>query len=51
MYQSKLLLESTDRPISVIAAEVGYASAAGFFTAFRKTFGITPTEYRRKSNM
>ncbi len=51
LHQAKLLLESTERSISVIAGEVGYASAAGFFAAFRRTFGITPTEYRRKSNL
>jgi len=51
LHQAKLLLERTERSISVIAGEVGYASVAGFFAAFRKTFGITPTEYRRKSNL
>jgi len=46
LHQAKLLLESTNLSISTIAVEVGYTSVAGFFSAFRKTFGITPAEYR-----
>lgn len=51
LHQARLLLESTDRPASAIAAEVGYASATGFFAVFHKAFGVTPAEYRRKSNV
>ncbi len=48
LHQARLLLESTDHSVSVIAGEVGYTSVAGFFSAFHKTFGITPMEYRMK---
>ncbi|MBQ7920972.1 MAG: helix-turn-helix transcriptional regulator [Clostridia bacterium] len=33
--------------VNAIACEVGYASAAGFFSAFHKAFGMTPARYRK----
>lgn len=49
LHQARLLLESTELSVSVIAGEVGYSSAAGFFSAFHKAFGVTPMEYRMKA--
>ena len=40
-------LRSTDDKLDVIAADVGYESAAGFTKAFKKHLGKTPGEYRR----
>lgn len=47
--RAKDLLKNTGLPIMKIAGEVGYASAHSFFSAFKKTCGITPKEYRRRS--
>lgn len=42
-------LRNTDRKISEIAGLVGYASEAAFFQVFRKTFEMTPQQYRHRS--
>jgi len=39
-------LENTDIPIGDIFMQVGYQSAAGFITAFRRKFNKTPREWR-----
>lgn len=41
-----LLLRTTDKSVLDIALEVGYASHEGFIKAFKKEYGITPSEYR-----
>jgi AraC-like DNA-binding protein len=41
----RLLL--TDRPISAIATDVGYATTSAFDAAFRRTMGVAPSTYRR----
>ena len=41
-------LQSTNTPISIIAADVGYELPGNFATAFRKYFGINPNEYRKR---
>jgi AraC-like DNA-binding protein len=45
--KAKELLLSTDRPISDVAAEVGYESTSTFYRVFKKNEGITAGEYRR----
>ena len=50
------LLRGTDKTIRAVAGAVGFHSASYFGRRFRETFGLTPTEYRRrckntKSNM
>lgn len=40
------LLQATDLPVGVIAAEVGYASASRFAMRFRARFGLSPTALR-----
>ena len=47
MEKAASLLRSTDSPVGVIAAEVGYADPLSFSKVFRKQFGINPSEYRR----
>ncbi len=49
MEQACRLLVDTDLKMSVIAVQIGLSSANYFTQVFRKTFGITPTEYRKKS--
>ncbi|NKL55072.1 helix-turn-helix domain-containing protein [Rhizobium leguminosarum] len=41
------LLSSTRNTITVIAFACGYENATHFATAFRRMFGLSPTEYRR----
>lgn len=42
---ARLFLDS-DRPVSEIAAELGYSDAGSFRRTFKKYFGNTPAEYR-----
>ncbi len=45
---SKKLLKETEREIRDISTAVGFKSYNGFYLAFKKQFGITPKEYRKK---
>lgn len=40
------LLRDTDRPVSRIAASVGYEDPAHFTRGFKRWFGVTPSRYR-----
>lgn len=42
------LLQVTPLPVKTIAESVGFASRSHFSRAFRQTFGLDPTRYRRK---
>lgn len=42
------LLRETDRSITEIALEVGFASSEAFATAFRRHVGVTPSAYRNR---
>lgn len=44
------LLKHTDKPISGIAAEVGFADRSAFHRAFKRHAGLTPDEFRRSSD-
>lgn len=44
---ARRLLENSEMPLGVIAAECGFSQQAHFGDAFRRTFGLTPREYRR----
>ena len=44
----KLLLE-TDASVTEIALDVGFNDAAYFINLFRKSYGITPLQYRKAS--
>lgn len=46
MEQAKSLLEATDKSIGEIGRLIGYDTAAGFIHAFRRTFDLTPREWR-----
>jgi DNA-binding LacI/PurR family transcriptional regulator/AraC-like DNA-binding protein len=47
--RAKRLLENTDRQISDIAIECGYASGSHFMRQFRQKTGLTATEYRKNA--
>lgn len=46
-----ILLRSTDRDVLDIALECGYEAHESFTRAFKKQYGITPSEYREKKSM
>lgn len=48
MDQAKWLLRHTEKTVSDIAIEVGYAHDSAFREAFRREFNMTPQEYRLK---
>ncbi len=46
--QAAYLLAETDRRTYEIAARCGFANATYFSTVFRRSYGMAPTEYRRR---
>jgi two-component system response regulator YesN len=46
--KAKELLEEGSRPIQEIAKAAGFDSPQYFATAFKKTTGMTPNEYRNQ---
>jgi len=42
-----VLLRTTDKSVLDTALEVGYSSHEGFTKAFKKEYGMTPSEYRQ----
>lgn len=48
MQRAYTLLQQTDKTISEVAAEVGFAVPGYFSTCFKKQFGILPTEMREE---
>jgi AraC-like DNA-binding protein len=49
MDKAKYLLENTNKPIKDVCELSGYETVAGFITAFRKKFGLTPRVWRKKN--
>lgn len=43
---ARRLLEKSEKPINLIAHEVGYRHHSDFVAAFKKRFGLTPRDYR-----
>lgn len=48
MERARLLLQSTELPVGVIAAQVGYADPLYFSTRFRLRHGVSPTGWRQR---
>jgi AraC-like DNA-binding protein len=42
------LLRETERPVTQVCLDVGYASLGSFSTAFRETLGESPSAYRAR---
>lgn len=51
MEHAKSMLSSTDYPMSRLARECGFASMAYFSRAFRRRFGLTPRDYRKRHRL
>ena len=47
MNHAKYLLTHTDLTVGALAERVGYASESMFCATFKRTQGVTPTEYRK----
>ena len=47
MERASFLLCDTKLKLEDIAKQTGYASSSYFIRTFRRTFGMTPTEYRK----
>ena len=50
MQLAATLLQTTTDTIADIAARVGYESDASFSRAFKKTVGVSPSEWRDRTN-
>jgi len=48
MKQAAVRLLETDQPISQIAINLGYGNFSYFARMFKRVYGVTPQEYRRK---
>jgi AraC-like DNA-binding protein len=42
---------AASRTLTEIALDLGFSSSAHFSTLFREAFGVTPSEYRRRTQM
>ena len=45
---AKSLLKRTTIPISVVASQSGFRSTAYFITTFKRTVGLSPSQYRKR---
>ena len=48
MTQAQMLLHDRELSVALIAERVGYASPSRFTEAFKRQFGVTPSQYRRQ---
>ena len=49
MIRAKLLLQTTQEPIASVGREVGYDDQLYFSRVFRKRTGVSPSDFRRRS--
>lgn len=47
MAVAAILLKNTDKPVSAVAIEAGYANEGRFYDAFKRHFSMTPLTYRK----
>ena len=43
------LLETTNFSVSIVASKVGYSNFSHFARAFKRVFGMSPSEIRQKT--
>ena len=51
LQEAAKLLATTEKKITVISGETGFENMDYFCKTFKKYYGRTPTEYRRKKQM
>lgn len=51
MDEAAKLLASSRESVAVLAARLGYANPSKFGAAFKRRFGVTPTEHRRRARV
>lgn len=44
-------LENTNEPVSAVAEKSGYVSSSNFYTAFKRHYGMLPSDYRKESKV
>jgi AraC-like DNA-binding protein len=49
--RAAIILLNTNRPILDIAADAGYSGSGNFCNAFKKHYGVSPSQYRRKDGL
>lgn len=49
IYEARLMLRDTRRPVQDIARDLGFSSAAYFTRSFQARAGMTPTDFRRSA--
>jgi two-component system response regulator YesN len=47
---AKLLLETTNFSVSIVASKVGYSNFSHFAQSFKRIFGISPSEIRQDNH-
>ena len=50
MKKARMMLKETPQTVETIAANVGYENVEHFNRLFKKTYGITPIQYRKTNN-
>lgn len=50
MDAAKMLLSTTNLPVTLVASHVGYTNYSNFTRAFKQIVGLTPLEYRKNKN-
>ena len=48
MHQASEMLRQTDKPVALIAQEVGYTSQSKFSQAFKDVMHVLPNVYRKE---
>lgn len=51
MKKARSLLRETNQTVEAVAAEVGYENVEHFNRLFKKSYGITPVQYRKQSQV
>jgi AraC family transcriptional regulator len=47
LHEAKRLLDESDKPVSDVAFDCGFNSPEHFATAYRKHYGVSPSDYRK----
>ncbi len=51
MNEALKMLSNTDKSIEAIATETGYKNPSHFHKIFKQTYGLSPSEYRKSTNV